>query len=232
MKLGGALIALAAVTLFTLAACVSQVDRDGPPTPTLQPTATPEPTAVTIPTPVIPTATIPPSQLFLTVSAPRDGASVPGDGVVVYGLTLPGAELKVNGIASTVDKNGGFSAEAPLSPGINNIEVRASDGLGNEEIATFRVISLALPDQPFLLFVTEPESQTVVNNSLLRLSGRTGPDAIASVNGVSVNVDLFGSFSTVVTLEPGPNIIDVVATNNDGQVLSAVVAVIYREVDG
>ena len=32
----------------------------------------------------------------------------------------------------------------------------------------------------------------------------------------------------VITLEPGPNIIDVVATNNDGQVLSTVIALIYR----
>jgi len=37
-----------------------------------------------------------------------------------------------------------------------------------------------------------------------------------------------GNFSTLVALEPGPNIIDVVSTNSDGQVMSAVTAVIYR----
>ena len=80
-----------------------------------------------------------------------------------------------------------------------------------------------------MLLVTEPQDQSVVSQENIRLSGRTGPEAIASVNGVSVSVDRVGIFSTVITMEPGPNIIDVVATNDDGQVLSAVVAVIYRE---
>ena len=224
MKLGVRFTALAAASLFALTACVSQVERDITPTPALPPTVTPRPSQTRVPTPG--------SQLFLTVAAPLDGATVPGEAVVVYGLTLPGAEVEVNGAAAAVDRNGGFSAETALVPGVNNIEVTAFDALGNRESATFIVTSLALPPQPFLLLVTEPRSQSVVNQRILRLSGRTGPDAIASINGVSVNVDLFGSFSTMVTLEPGPNLIDVVATNNDGQVLSTVVAVIYRQADG
>ena len=226
MKPGGAFLAVAAISLFALAACVSQVDRDG--TPTAAPTQPPRPTESTLPTQV-PT---PGGQLFLTVAAPQNGATVPSEAVVVYGLTLPGAEIEVNGSTAPVDKNGGFTAETALFPGVNSIEVRAFDGQGNQESITISVTSLALPAQPFLLLVTEPVTQSVVNQPILRLSGRTGPDAIASINGVSVEVDLFGSFSTMVTLEPGPNIIDVVATNNDGQVLSTVVAVIYREADG
>jgi hypothetical protein len=79
-----------------------------------------------------------------------------------------------------------------------------------------------------LLVITEPQDQSIVSVRNLRLSGRTGPEAIVSVNGVSVNVDTLGLFSTIVTLEPGPNIIDVVATNDDGRGLSTVIAVIYR----
>ena len=225
MRLGVRFTALAAASLLALTACVSQVDRTGTPTPEPPPTVTPRPSQPRIPTPGS-------QQLFLTVAATLDGATVPGEAVVVYGLTLPGAEVEVNGAAAAVDRNGGFSAETALVPGVNNIEVTALDALGNRESATFIVTSLALPPQPFLLLVTEPRSQSVVNQRILRLSGRTGPDAIASINGVSVNVDLFGSFSTMVTLEPGPNLIDVVATNNDGQVLSTVVAVIYRQADG
>lgn len=224
MKLGRVFTALAATMLLAVTACVSQVERDPTPTPAQQPTPTPRPAQTSVP------ATG--GRLFLNVAGPLDGATVPGEAVVVYGLTLPGAEIEVNGSAAAVDKNGGFSAETALVPGVNSIEVRAFDGLGNQESTTLSVTSLALPPQPFLLLVTEPQSQSVVNQPILRLSGRTGPNAIASINGVSVNVDLFGSFSTTVTLEPGPNIIDVVATNNDGQVLSTVVAVIYRQADG
>jgi hypothetical protein len=49
-----------------------------------------------------------------------------------------------------------------------------------------------------------------------------------SVNGVNVPVDVLGIFSTTVRLEPGPNIIEVVATDTDGRVLSSIIALIFR----
>ena len=54
------------------------------------------------------------------------------------------------------------------------------------------------------------------------------PGAVVSVNGVSVPVDPVGIYSTVLSLEEGPNIIDVLATNVDGEVLSTIIALIYR----
>ena len=115
-----------------------------------------------------------------------------------------------------------------MAPGINLLTIVASDGIGNQKAVQLNVTSLALPPQPFLLLVTEPEDQSIVSDSQIRLSGRTGPDAITSVNGVSVDVDVLGFFSTIITLDPGPNIIDVVATDNDGSILSTIIAVIYR----
>jgi hypothetical protein len=157
-----------------------------------------------------------------------DGSHVRGDAVVVHGVATPGATVAINGQATAVDREGRFSAETRLSPGANAIEVVATDSQGNRKSSRLTVTSLALPPQPFLLVITEPQDQSIILQRNLRLAGRTGPEAIASVNGVSVNVDDLGFFSTIVTLEPGPNIIDVVATNNDGRVLSTVIAVIYR----
>ena len=244
----GLLAAVLAVLMLTLSACVSQVARDGGPTPTTaaptatptnvptNPAPTPTPTLRPSPTPVpSPNPSPGPSPvpgLTLQVRAPADRTTVPGSAVVVFGLTSPGASVTVDNRVATVDVNGGFRAEAELNPGINTIEIVASDGIGNEESATVRVTSLALPPQPFLLLITEPQDQSIVSESNLRLGGRTGPLAIVSVNGVSVPVDPFGTFSTFVTLDSGPNIIDVVATNDDGQVLSTVVAVIYRPTEG
>ena len=148
--------------------------------------------------------------------------------VVVFGLASPGASIDIDGVAAEVTPDGRFQAEVILEPGINILTIVAADGLGNQKTTQLSVVSLALPPQPFLLLVTEPEDQSIVSDSQIRLSGRTGPEAITSVNGVSVEVDVLGFFSTLITLEPGPNIIDVVATDTDGSELSTVIALIYR----
>ena len=124
-----------------------------------------------------------------------------------------------------VDSRGGFRAEVSLEQGENLVEVTASSEDGTRSYISRRVTSLA---SPFLLLITEPENQSVVSSSRLPLSGRTGPNAIVSVNGRSVPIDRFGYFSTTMLLVEGPNFIDVVATDDDGQTLSEVVAVIYR----
>ena len=166
--------------------------------------------------------------LFLDVRGPDEGAVIFLDVVVVYGLTTPGATVLVNGAPANVDANGLFSAEVPLVPGQNTIEVIAADSDGGFAVEIFEVTSLALPPVPLFLVVTEPMDQSIVSESPLRLSGRTAPGAVVSVNGVSVPVDELGIFSTNVTLEPGANIIDVVASDADGAVLDKVIAVIYR----
>ena len=237
-----------AVLTLTLFGCVSQVARDGGPTPTAAaptetptsapttpaPTSTPtlQPSPTPVPSPNPSPGPSPVPGLTLLVRAPADGTAVPGSAIVVFGLTSPGASVTVDNRVATVDANGGFRAEAELNPGSNTIKITASDEIGNEESATVRVTSLALPPQPFLLLITEPQDQSIVSESNLRLAGRTGPLAIVSINGISVSVDPFGTFTTFVTLDSGPNIIDVVATNDDGQVLSTVVAVIYRPTGG
>ena len=199
------------------------------PTDTPEPSPTPEPTETPTPTlpPATPTqtpsATDTPGGPVLAVYAPEDGAVVPGDSVVVYGQTEPGARVFISGTEAEVDSEGGFRADVFLEPGENSIEIAAANG-GRSQVSR-RVTSLALP---FLLLITEPESESVVDSPQLPLSGRTGPNAIVSINGRSVPVDRFGYFSTTMLLVQGPNIIDVVATNEDGETRSQVVAVIYR----
>ena len=211
------------------------------PVPTLAPSATPVPTvqSTQVPTrqpgPIDPTHTPGPlpspsptedsSGLMLQVYAPEDGAVVPGSVVAVYGQTLPGARVFIDGEETGVDAQGGFRAEVSLAPNENDVTIVAQDETGRRRSLSRTVTSLALP---FLLLVTEPENESIVSVSVLRLAGRTGPNAIVSINGRSVPVDRFGYFSGTVSLDDGPNVIDVVATNDDGRTLSTVVAVIYR----
>ncbi len=214
-----------------------------PPTPTPQTaTATPKPTLIPtkmpVPPPtVLPTVTPPPTQdpvpeLLLEVHEPVDGIEVSGDTVVVRGITQSGAAVTINDVPAILEGNGkqgiAFRGYVPLALGENEIMVVASDNLGNQSTRVLTVKSIAPPPLPFLLVITEPRDLSIVSTGIIRLSGRTGPEAVISVNGVSSPIDLVGNFSTLVALEPGPNIIDVVSTNSDGQVMSAVAAVIYR----
>ena len=219
------------------------------PTPTAEPTATrrPAPTATpaATPQPARPTATAtataaatnppPPATLDaaegleLQVYAPENGATVPGNSVAVYGRATPGARVTVSGVETEVDAQGGFRTVALLEPAENAVLVVAENDAGEFKQITRLVTSLALP---FLLLITEPENQSVVAAPILPISGRTGPNAIVSINGRSVPVDRFGYFSSTVRLDEGPNVIDVVATNDDGETLSTVLAVIYREAGG
>ena len=162
---------------------------------------------------------------MLQVYAPEEGAVVPGSAVVVYGQTSPGARIFIEGNETTVDAEGGFRADVALAPEENEVVIVAVAGEGRRRTVSRTVTSLALP---FLLLVTEPENESIVSTSVLRLSGRTGPNAIVSINGRSVPVDRFGYFTGAVILDEGPNVIDVVATNDDGRTLSTVLAVIYR----
>ncbi len=145
---------------------------------------------------------------------------------MVYGQTTPGARVAVSGVEIEVDAQGGFRTVARLEPDENAVVVTARNAMGELKRISRQVTSLALP---FLLLITEPKNESIVSNPVLPLSGRTGPNAIVSVNGRSVPVDRFGYFSSTVRLEQGPNVIDVVATNDDGQTLSKVLAVIYRQ---
>ncbi|MCE2403808.1 MAG: hypothetical protein J4F43_01475 [Dehalococcoidia bacterium] len=84
--------------------------------------------------------------------------------------------------------------------------------------------------QPAELFleVSEPQDSSVVDTPNVIVSGRSSPDATVSVNGQIAEVDAEGSFSTPepVTLQEGPNAIEVIASDLAGGVETMVLTVI------
>ena len=85
-----------------------------------------------------------------------------------------------------------------------------------------------VPAEGFFLSLVEPQDEAVVSGELLRVAGRTNPEAILSVNGRMVRyVDVDGNFSTVVTLLEGPNLLEVLASDYDGRRASQSLTVIY-----
>ncbi len=87
-------------------------------------------------------------------------------------------------------------------------------------------ISGEIPSGLFLRMTNVPE-EGVVRTNIFALSGVTAPDAVVSVNGVVVEVDSSGRFSTTISLLPEPNLIQVVASDFHGNQVSTVLTIIY-----
>lgn len=79
----------------------------------------------------------------------------------------------------------------------------------------------------FFLYVLEPALESVVRSPDLTVKGTTTADAVVSVNGKVVPVDAVGAFSAAVTLQVGPNVIEVVASDFAGHQQSAILSAIY-----
>lgn len=77
------------------------------------------------------------------------------------------------------------------------------------------------------LTITEPLDETTVYMADLVVKGETEPDAVVSVNEAVVDVDAEGKFSATVTLEEGPNLIEVLASDFEGNEGSVTLTVIY-----
>ncbi len=79
----------------------------------------------------------------------------------------------------------------------------------------------------FFMKVTEPKDESTVATSVISVSGATSPDAVVSVNGETIEVDEQGNFTTMVTLGEGPNTIEVIASDFEGNRESILLAIIY-----
>jgi hypothetical protein len=83
------------------------------------------------------------------------------------------------------------------------------------------------------LEITQPEDGDQVNTSSVLVSGKTNAGAVVSISVDGndkieiANVDQNGNFSATVTLEEGPNFIEVLASDQQGNEESSSVAIIY-----
>ena len=70
--------------------------------------------------------------------------------------------------------------------------------------------------EPLSLTIAEPADESVVDVNTITIRGRTLADAVVSINGGPVDVDSNGNFLLPVTLEEGPNVFDIIATDEAG----------------
>ena len=192
------------------------------PTPTREPTPTPAPTPTVTPTPKPtptpgPTHTPTPEPPILIIESPLDRSIIREESVTIQGITSLGASVSVRGRAVAAGEEGRFRLSVPLAPGVNNLDIFAINPGGQRQGKTLTVTYLPL--EPCFLTITQPDEQDrTVSQPTVRLWGRTASDATVSVNGIALPVDQLGIFSTTISLQPGPNVIEVVAICMGGEI--------------
>jgi len=149
--------------------------------------------------------------IALKVLTPIDGSGIEVNSTRVMGMTSA-KKVEINGVPVEVLIDGSFQRDMPLREGVNLLEVVASEPSGRtrtEQIVVFMVSPVAA--LPFSLLY--PKDGLVVTEMSVPVVGVTSPDAIVGVNGIPVEVNRLGVFSTTVPLKEGDNLIEVVATD-------------------
>ena len=93
--------------------------------------------------------------------------------------------------------------------------------------------TLALPNTPtpaatFQITLDTPRDGDTVNTAPLLVKGVTVPNAVVSVNDVAGVADGDGRFSLAVPLQAGPNVLEVIASQPNGQQSFVIVTVMYQ----
>ena len=108
------------------------------------------------------------------------------------------------------------AAGATSTPSVEPTSIPVLQGTPNPEAVGQRVF----------LDLNGIENESVVEASEVTIFGSTTPDALLSVNGQSVPVELDGSFTIDLELEPGPNFVEFVSSNLRGEEANRVISVV------
>ncbi len=196
---------------------VSKSGATATPFPTsTAPARTIEPTKTVVSTPPSPSPAPALEPLLLHVPAPVDESGVEVGFVRVMGSTS-GSSVTVNGLVADLLPDGEFRRDISLRDGVNLIEVVALDDAGqaaSQQIVVFLVSPTA--GLPFTLL--HPLDGLEVSEPMIDVVGVTRPDTVIGVNDIPVEVNGSGIFSTTIALEEGPNLLEVVAADIEGNV--------------
>jgi len=68
------------------------------------------------------------------------------------------------------------------------------------------------------LSITRPEDGADIDGNTVEVTGQTAPSATVTIGDQATNADSDGNFTLTINLSNGPNAIDVIATDTNGQV--------------
>ena len=163
--------------------------------------------------------------LNLTILAPTQREALDVGAIRVLGVTWANAQVTVNGISTEVSLDGSFTRDLILGEGINSVEAIAKDDSG-QEVSESLVLLFVPRLEGVPLSILFPQGLEVSDPNLT-IMGATRPDAVVGVNGIPVDINNVGIFSTAAVLEEGTNLIEVVAVDLDENVNFQTVVVFY-----
>lgn len=79
------------------------------------------------------------------------------------------------------------------------------------------------------LHLVSPKDSDTVTEALVNVTGQAPAETVISLNDEVFLVPADGNFSIPVTLDEGPNVIEMVASNTDGDEIEIVMTVFYEE---
>ena len=194
------------------------------PTPEVSPQPSPTATPVSESATPIPTSSVE-EPLTLQVLTPLDSIGVEVGALRVTGRTS-GNEIGINGIPVEVLQDGSFQRDLTLRDRVNLIEVVAS-GTGGETTSQQLVVFYVSPTAGLPFTLLYPPDGFTASQPEVDILGVTTLDAIVGVNQVPLEVNSLGIFSASVDLEEGANLVEVVATDIQGNIRFQTVAVFY-----
>ncbi|MHB9093376.1 MAG: FlgD immunoglobulin-like domain containing protein, partial [Eubacteriales bacterium] len=163
----------------------------------------------------------------LTLYYPFDNLQTNKQSVKVKGHSEPGSSVTINGNPATIDAGGDFTADIKLEKGTNILSVKVIGPLGYLMISYRTVVyDSSLPS----LDLKDFSDNLVTNKSILPVAGSAENGSKVVVNGAKAAVDSEGKFNQVVSLNPGKNIITVVATDTAGNQFTLTRTVLYDNV--
>ena len=86
---------------------------------------------------------------------------------------------------------------------------------------------LVLSSGPLVVTLTSPADETVVSAPQVDVAGQAPAETVISIGDSITVVDASGQFSIPVPLEEGPNSLEIVASDADGNQVSATLVVTY-----
>jgi len=146
----------------------------------------------------------------LTVSSPGPGGLSNASVVRVAGVAEPFADLAVNGVRVAVNATGSWSVDLAFEDGPRTILTTASDLAGN---VASDVRGILVDATPPTITLTAPTAVLTGNASVVVAGLVSEPVALLTVNGAPASVAADRSFSIILNLTEGQNVITIVAVD-------------------
>ncbi len=93
---------------------------------------------------------------------------------------------------------------------------------------TLAVATTPTPSALFVITVDSPREGETVRATPLTVRGQTTPGAVVSANDAVAIADAQGRFELTVPLDPGPNVLEIIASKTTGEQVFAILTILYQ----